>query len=101
MIGDRIDDLCIHDHFPECNEIRDKLSYFSVLVQDIESWLLCGKDTSFGKLHDHCILIWLFMEAVPNPLSTSIAQPTTWYTSSLQSRSSEFIFASLSVHSRF
>src|SRR5438045_455887 len=87
MVGDSVNCLGVDDQCLLDNKIRNILAHQLTFVQPSMSFLLGLEDAAQAKLDPETILIDLSCSPYPRPFKTSIAQPTTAYTSFCKSNS--------------
>src|SRR5208283_2129868 len=63
-ICNAVDDLCIHDHLIEGNQIGDEQPYPFILVEHLELALLAEADASQAKLNHQRIFVALLVQPV-------------------------------------
>jgi hypothetical protein len=97
VISNPINYLCVHNDRIEGDEVRDKEANFLALVKNIERPQLPKRNFSQSEFNDQRIFVWLLNYSVPMVFRTSIAQPTIWNTSSLDSSFS--LLVSIRVYS--
>ena len=64
VVCNALNHLGVHDNFPECDKIRDKLGYLNASVEYWITGLLEKWNFPELKFHRQPILVWLFMIAV-------------------------------------